>query len=736
MITIKQLASSDLVDEASALLYKVYIEQMKWQFSPNNPSQLRIETHNNRHLLVDRFTSKAIWFGVFDDNQLISCARLCGVDENYQLELEGYSSSQPVFQRISQEEKKSCFEITKVATHPDYMGKGIIKLLFLALFNYCEETQHSAIACTNNGYLKALFKKIELPLKIESAFKYEPQDPTPVNFYFADYQKGEVKEVRKILEYLENDLSNNTNKIFKALEMVEPILPTPFYWMDKNGVVLGINELCLKEIGTTREIIGKKPYAFYKKEIADHILQHNAEVIKREEILSQEEWIEDVTTKEIKCFSSIKAPLYDDDGQVIGIVGSSTNITKEKEAEKQLREAKELAERMTQAKSNFLATMSHELRTPLNGILGMTQVLMSKNPTPEQQEYINAIEESGKNLLALINNVLDFSKLEAGQVELHQDEFSPVKVVKDLVLVMQHVIQDKTIELHAEYAANLPKFVAGDLTRLRQILINLIGNAIKFTLEGQVTIKLNLVSEIDRIAKIEIIVEDTGIGIPADKINTIFDRFTQVESEYSRRFEGSGLGLAIVKNLVEMMNGTIDVESELGKGSKFICILPFIKIEQDQVKSDANLIKQLQSFDKSTQFNAYVLVVEDNPINQTVMRAMLTSLGCAVDVASNGQEAVKQFEQHEYDLIFMDIGLPDMDGLQVTKSLLAIKKKLKRPAIPIVALTAHVMEDDRKNCLKAGMTDMLTKPIVHAQLVELLKRLIKPSTQDFKTISS
>lgn len=191
MITVKQLMNVELIDEASALLYKVYIEQMKWHFNPDNPSQLRIETRKNHKLLIDRFTERAIWFGAFDDDQLVGCARLCSVDENNQLEIEGYPSSQPIFQCLSQDAKNSYFEITKVATHPDYVGKGIVKRLFLTLFNYCEETQHSAIACTHHGYLKALFKKIEFPLKIESAFNYEPQDSAPVNFYFADKVKHE-----------------------------------------------------------------------------------------------------------------------------------------------------------------------------------------------------------------------------------------------------------------------------------------------------------------------------------------------------------------------------------------------------------------------------------------------------------------------------------------------------------------------------------------------------------------
>ena len=530
---------------------------------------------------------------------------------------------------------------------------------------------------------------------------------------------------------MSDESKNDRAKILDALELVAESIPVPMAWTNKDTVVLGVNERGLKTIGTSREAyVGKSVFEIYPHDMALIIKKHDEEVIRTGKIMQQEEAVTNITTGETMYFMAVKSPLRDQTGEIFGIVVTALDITAQKRAEHQLREAKDLAERMTQAKSNFLATMSHELRTPLNGILGMAQVLMNKNPSAEQHEYIEAIEQSGKNLLILINDVLDFSKLEAGQVEIHSEQFSPKLLIKEITNVMQHVIQGKPVELKTEFDSNIPDYVLGDEVRLRQILMNLVGNAIKFTLQGHVKITLNLVSLVDDIAKIEFSIKDSGIGIPTDKLSTIFDRFTQVESEYSRRFEGSGLGLAIVKNLVEMMGGTISVDSEFGKGSTFTCILPFVKVEQDPAKSStniANAAKQLQSFDKTTQFNHYILVVEDNAINQTVMRAMLTNLGCKVDVASNGKEALKQYEEHEYDLIFMDIGLPDMDGLQVTKALLDVKKKLKRKNIPIIALTAHVMEDDRKNCLKVGMTDMLTKPIVHAQLVELLRRLIKPS---------
>lgn len=509
-------------------------------------------------------------------------------------------------------------------------------------------------------------------------------------------------------------------------------MPGLVYWKNAEGIYLGCNDAIAKTYGlkSREEIIGITDYEMYTPAEVAILRKNDLEVMtSQKEIVIEESPIMPDTGNR-RYYMSSKVPLFDENKEkVIGILGSSIDITELKKVEQQLREAKELAERMTQAKSNFLATMSHELRTPLNGILGMAQVLIGQELSPEQKEYVEAIELSGRNLLELINDVLDFSRLEAGQIELHPEVTSLARLIDDIALIMQYVIQNKAIELKIEIDPELPEYVLADTVRLRQILINLIGNAIKFTLQGHVLITVRLLSKKDNMADIEINIEDTGIGIPTDKLNAVFERFTQVESQYGRRFEGSGLGLAIVKNLIEMMDGSIQVQSELGVGSKFSFTIPFRIAEQNQSKANTNLPTHLSFSDKTLQFDTYILVVEDNPINQTVMRAMLAKLGCRVDVASNGQQAITQFKKHEYDLIFMDIGLPDLDGLQVTKSLLELEKKLHRKHIPIIALTAHVMEEDRKNCMNAGMTEVLTKPIVHAQLVDLLKKLVKPSKQ-------
>lgn len=332
MIEYKRLNSVDLIDEAGALLYQIYIVQYKWSFSYDNPSDLRIITKNKRKILIDKFTANAVWFGAFDGEQMIGCARLSGLDENVKLEIEAYPITNEVRAYLSKS-KNSCLEITKSAVKKEYQSKGIIKNIFLMLFEYCQKHHLSIFACTHHTYLIKLFSRVEFPLKIEQAFKYDDIDPMPVNFYYASYEKKEVEHIIYLLKLLGKSSNDKSSKLFEALELVAPVLPTPVYWHDINGVVLGINEHCLKAIGTSREIVGKTPYEFYPKEIAEHILKHNEKVMLTGEVLSQEEIIKDITTGQPKYFASIKAPLYDDNGKVIGIVGSSIDITAEKEAQ-------------------------------------------------------------------------------------------------------------------------------------------------------------------------------------------------------------------------------------------------------------------------------------------------------------------------------------------------------------------------------------------------------------------
>lgn len=512
-------------------------------------------------------------------------------------------------------------------------------------------------------------------------------------------------------------------KILSDLEKITKILPTPIYWLNTESIILGANELVVKGIGLSSldEYVGKSLYELYPAEMAEHIKKHNEKVMQVGEILSQEEVIENVITGEHKYFTAIKAPLRDENNNIIGVVGTSVDITARKKAEQQLQVEKEKAEAANQAKSNFLASMSHELRTPLNGIMGMAQVLRIKGLNSEQLDFVDDIYYSGKNLLALINDVLDFAKLEAGKLDIVMQPIELRKIIDNIVETMQFNLNHKPIKLLVQFDSSVPLYICADEKRLRQVIINLVGNAVKFTEIGHVKIVVDLLSKTPTDVVLEIRIEDTGIGIPANKIDIIFDRFTQVNSGYARRYEGTGLGLAITKSLVEAMGGKISIHSELNKGTSCWIEMPFSIAHPDRINS--HFENDLLEFPKDKKFSYTLLLVEDNHINQKVVKSMLNDLGCKVDVVDNGASAIKAFKNNSYDLIFMDLGLPDMDGIQVTRLILDIEKVEQRRHTPIIALTAHVMEADHKNCYAAGMDNVLTKPLLQPQLVEILYKL-------------
>jgi len=427
IITIKTL-SKDQIEAACALLYDSYIKDIEWEFTPDNPSQIRVEERGDSKILLDRFTERAIWFGAFDCKKLIGCTRLHGVDENNKLEIEGYQSSHVINKFLSDAKKNSYMELTKAAVDKNYFGKNILSKLFLAAFKYCEQNHYSVIACTHNGYIKSLFKRIGCPLILESAFKYEPQDQLPVNFYLADYSKSEISQIISTLENLLTNSKRNSVDILKALEMVAPILPTPVYWHDKNGIVLGINEHCLKAIGTSKEIIGKTPYEFYSKEVAECILSHNEQVMRSEEVLAQEERINDITTGQTKYFSSIKAPLYDEGGNIFGVVGTSVDITAEKEtARLKIEHEAHQAEKIVQQKfKKFIDDVMHLIQCykleTLNDKLGIEFLEMKHtmeinlNKREKEILYFLSLNKSISEIAEILT-VLDNKQMHATTVQ-------------------------------------------------------------------------------------------------------------------------------------------------------------------------------------------------------------------------------------------------------------------------------------------------------------------------------
>jgi len=403
------------------------------------------------------------------------------------------------------------------------------------------------------------------------------------------------------------------------------------------------------------------------------------------------------------------------------------------EANQSLMVATEKAQQMaeaalvaTKAKGEFLANMSHEIRTPMNGVIGMVNFLLETNLSEEQREYANTVKVSAEALLFIINDILDFSKIEAGKMTLERQAFNLRNTVKNAIDLLAFQARTKGVALSYAFKENLCTDVIGDSNRLRQILLNLVGNAIKFTAKGNVRLEIDPVRQSDEDVQIKFSVIDTGIGVSPEAQKKLFQSFSQADASTTRKYGGTGLGLAISRNLVELMGGSLDLTSKLGEGSTFFFVL---SLPKNNAASDRLPVALVEYPAKSVAAPASssgirVLLAEDVKINQMVATRLLQQLGCSVEVANNGIEAVEAWRKKKYDVILMDCQMPEMDGSQATQLIRTLELKENRSSTPIIALTANSMEGDRERCLIAGMTDFVSKPINKDALGAALKRAI------------
>jgi len=535
-------------------------------------------------------------------------------------------------------------------------------------------------------------------------------------------------------------LLTKTHESQYARSLIEASLD-PLVTISTEGKITDMNEALANITGKSRE---KLTGTDFKDYFTDPQKAHEVyrEVFEKGFVADYPLTLKDHTLIDVLFNGSV---YKDEQGNVLGAVVVARDITEQKRIEKELIEAKVFAELATliaeeaqvkaesatliaedalKSKQQFLSNMSHEIRTPMNAIIGFTKVLVKTELSAKQKEYLTAIKMSGDALIVLINDILDLAKVDAGKMEFEQTPFKLAASISAMLHLFETKIQEKNLALMKEYDSRIPEVLVGDPVRLHQIILNLLSNAVKFTSKGKITVSVRLLKNDEDSVTIEFGVSDTGIGIAEDRMENIFENFQQASSGTSRLYGGTGLGLAIAKQLVEKQHGTIRVESVVDEGSTFSFVLTFQK-----TNAEAEYESVVPELDTEIK-NIKVLVVEDMALNQLLMKTLLDDFGFECDIAANGKLAIEKLQNQAYDIILMDLQMPEMNGFEATEYI----RKTMHATIPIIALTADVTTVDLEKCKAVGMNDYIAKPlderVLYRKIVGLVKKSVKPPPKD------
>jgi PAS domain S-box-containing protein len=511
-------------------------------------------------------------------------------------------------------------------------------------------------------------------------------------------------------------------------------IPDHVYFKDRESRFVSVSRSLAQSFGcSVKEVLGKTDADFFAEEQAQAFREREVKIMSTGEALIDEvtrhTWPDGHETWSL----NVAVPIRNDDGEVVGVFGTNKDITAAKlleqalEANSQLsaetQQAKDMAAAAlvaNEAKSAFLANMSHEIRTPMNGVLGMVELLLETPLSASQRDYAETILHSARALLTLINDILDFSKIEAGKIELEHTALDLREMLEDVIRLVAIQAHAKNLEVTAKVDPAVPERITADPARVRQILLNLCGNAVKFTQRGEVAVSVEVLNSDPHSVNLLFNVRDTGIGIPADRMEVLFRPFSQVDASTTRRYGGTGLGLSIVKRLVGLMGGQIGVESREGVGSNFWFTVKLVVPPcSEQVRS---IITQQQLRTQCGREKRRILVAEDNVVNQKVAVRTLEKLGYRADVVKDGREAVLAWESGRYDLILMDCEMPVVDGFEATRQIRS--REYGEQHIPIVALTAHAIKGAELQCRAAGMDEYITKPVARERLEACLERFL------------